>query len=338
MTGIPSTSNTTAQTTRPDLARSLAVNDEAQTEKKTFSRNAAKGSLTDSVEISDSTRSLQKAEANPPATVMSPEKALVPDSKAEKAYRDLMKKVKSQKSDIMGQINDTLQKKGISLDGSKLKIEVAANGTIKVGGIKDKDLQKAVTKALNEDKTLAPKIREFQKDERELSGLVKDYTGCSLYELAMTAKGDINKRIRDTVEADDPDNPPRDEYYHNLGFLGETTSVINLDDVMALAFTGSIDFSGELTTMAEPERNIKDAMKDLSGKISKEFDSLNGAVAEKAKNGLITEEMKARLSLDLSKVTVSIDNRGRSLSRANFPRTRPPMNAALPLSRSWPAR
>ncbi|MCC8116669.1 MAG: hypothetical protein LIP18_05880, partial [Planctomycetes bacterium] len=70
-----------------------------------------------------------------------------------------------------------------------MKIEVASNGTIVVGGIKDKDLQKAVTKALNEDKSLAPKIREFQRNEQELSGLVKDYTGCSLYELTMTAKG-----------------------------------------------------------------------------------------------------------------------------------------------------
>ncbi len=51
-------------------------------------------------------------------------------------------------------------------------------------------------------------------------------------------------------------------------------------------------------------------MKDLTGKITQEFESLNGAVADKAKNGLITEEMKARLSLDLSKVTISIDNRG----------------------------
>ncbi|MCD7897567.1 MAG: hypothetical protein LUG50_12985 [Planctomycetaceae bacterium] len=128
------------------------------------------------MEISDSARILQE-QAEPPATVMSPEKALVPDSKAEKAYRDLLKKVKGQKSDIMSQIIDTLKKKGISLDGSKMKIEVASNGTIVVGGIKDKDLQKAVTKALNEDKSLAPKIREFQRNEQELSGLVKDYTG-----------------------------------------------------------------------------------------------------------------------------------------------------------------
>ncbi|MCC8166985.1 MAG: hypothetical protein LIQ31_12740 [Planctomycetes bacterium] len=307
MTSIPSTSGNYIQTPRPEQTRPLDSSEQLESEKKTFSRTAAKGSITDSVEISDSARS---AQASPPQTVMAPEKALVPDSKAEKTYRDLMKKVKEQKSDIMSQIKDTLEKKGIALDGSKIKIEVAANGTIKVGGIKDKDLQKAVTKALNEDKTLAPKLREFQKDEKELSKLVKDYTGCSLYELTMTAKGDVNKRIRDTVEAEDPDNPPRDSYYTSLAFLGETSSIINVDDVMALAFDSNIDFSGELNTMAEPERNIKDAMKDLSGKISKEFGPLNDVVAEKAKKGLITDDMKARLTLDLSKVTISIDNRG----------------------------
>lgn len=315
-----SNSNTSIHNTADNTAQRTTTSESTQKSGKAaaFDRNGAVGSASyDSVEISDTARALLEESktiaAEKPWSYMEPKKVLVRDSKEEQEFNDLMKNVKSQKSDITSRINDLLKKKGLDITGQgNMKLEVGSDGKLVVGGLRDKELQKAVAAALNEDKSLAKNIKEYQTDEKKLSGLVRDYTGCSLYELTMTASGDINRRIRDHVDSLSGDNPPRDEFYHNLGFLGETTSVINLADVNSLTFGGDIDFSGEINTMAEPERNIKDSMNNLADKITEKFGALNEDVVKRLEESgvALTEDMKSQLLLNLANVNISVDNNG----------------------------
>lgn len=270
----------------------------------------------DTVEISEEARSLLEAdkagETWKPFTFMDPEAVLVAGSKEETEFRELLKSVKSQKSDIMSRIQDILKENNFSLgDLGKIKVEVKNNGKIVVGGLRDAKAAKAIEEALNRDKSLGKALKQFQHDEEELNKQIKKYTGCSLYELTMTAQGDINKRVRDTVESQ-MGSPPRDEFYWGLYFLGETTSVVNLDDVTALGFGGMIDFSGELTTMAEPEQNIKESMGELGRKIQEEFDAVNNEIIEKMKAAgvEIDEDFKDKYLLDLTKAKITVDSLG----------------------------
>ncbi len=180
----------------------------------------------DTVEISQEARDLLEnpppSEPRKPWSIMKYETPLVRDSEEEKKFRELMGRVKSQKSDLMSRIEDIFKKHGISQkDYGKVKIEVDGSGRMVVGGVEDSKTAKAIEKALNSDKGLGKELLQFQKDERELSRQMKEYSGCSLFELTMTQQGDVAKSIRDRVEEAMKDSPPRDEYYTNLGFLGE---------------------------------------------------------------------------------------------------------------------
>lgn len=280
----------------------------------------AGGRTGDTVEISDEARSLlagdaaaEPAEPYKPWSFMEYETVLVRDSKEEKEFRDLMKSVKTQKSDLMTRINDVFKKAGISQkDLGKIKIEVDNSGKIVVGGISDAKTARAVEQALNQDKSLGKQLLQFQRDEKELSKQLKEYTGCSLFELTMTAKGDINKRIRGVVE-EGMEMPPRDEFYYNLGFLGETlNSVVSAQDVFDLGFQGSIDFSGEVNTLAEPERNIKNEVQALNQKIQDAFAAANTELLDRLEAAGIelTDEMKEKYFLDIGAVDITIDSLG----------------------------
>lgn len=293
---------------------------QAASETWQFSRNAPSDSAErarDTVEISDEARQRLEAEKaaaeNKPFSYMEYDKILVPDSKDEKKFKELMKSVKTQKSDIMSQIEDALRKSGISLANlGKIKLEVNSSGKIVAGGIDDKETIAAIEKALNQDKGLATRIQQFQRDEKELSKQIRDYTGCSLYELTMTARGDINKRVKERVESM-PGEPPRDEWYWDLNFLGETKgAVVSVSDIEALSFNGGIDFSGEINMMSDPEGNIKKSMQDLTGKIQQSFDDLNKQLLEKMeKLGVdIDEEFLSKFMLNLANVKVTVDNYG----------------------------
>lgn len=272
----------------------------------------------DTVEISDEAKQLLEAERtaaeNKPFSYMEYEKVLVPDSKDEKKFKELVKSVKAQKNSIMSRIEDALRKNGVSPASlGKIKLEVDGSGKIVAGGIDNKEeALAAIERALNQDKGLATSIKQFQRDEKELSKQIRDYTGCSLHELTMTAKGDINKRVRDRVESF-PGEPPTDEWYWKLGFLGETLgSVVSAGDVADLSFNGGIDFSGETNMMADPEGNIKDSMRDMTGKIQQSFEDLNKALLDKMKAlGVdIDEEFLSKYMLNLANVKVTVDNHG----------------------------
>lgn len=290
---------------------------DTNSEVKAFSRTETAVSK-DSVEISQEARNLlensSSSESWKPWSMMEYETPLVPGSKEEKEFRELMKNVKSQKSDIMSQVKDVFERHGISQkDYGKVKIEVDSSGKISVGGVKDAKAAKAIEKALNSDKTLGKKLLQFQHDEKELSKQIKEYSGCTLFELTMTQQGDINKRIRDRVEETTKDCPPLDEFYWNLGFLGENLNhVVGVQDISDLGFQGAIDFSGETNTLAEPERNIKDELDAMYQKVQEDFEQHNSEVmARMEATGIeMTEEMKSMYLLDAANVKITVDNLG----------------------------
>ena len=265
----------------------------------------------DSVEISAEARRLQEGELEL-VSLMNPAKTMAVDSDEHKKFRALMDTVKRQKSGVMSRIESVLEKNGIDLAGlGKLKIEVDKSGRVVVGGIKNKNMAANIQKALNQEKGLAAEIAEYRKNEKELSRQVKDYTGCTLYQLTMTARGDVSEDIRSEVEQDGKYYMGAD-YYMKLGFLGSTRSFINADDVAALSFEGNIDFSGEISVMTDPEGEIRNAMDGMFGKIrdafdvvnSKLLDSLEGAGAE-----VDGENISKRL-LDANKASITVDSRG----------------------------
>lgn len=264
----------------------------------------------DTVEISDQAREMLEYK---PFSVMNPKKVLHPDSEEEKKFRELLKTAKTQKSDIMTQIEDALKAAGISTgETGPMKLEVDRSGKIVVGGMKDKKTAQAIEEALNKDKTLGKKIKEFQHNEKELSKQLVDYTGCSLYELTMTQQGDINKRVRAVVE-EACGEPPRDEYYWRLSFLGETkNTVVSEDDVAALGFGGPIDFSGEVTVYSEPEKNIRETMNSLNSKINEAFGAHNDELTKRLEAAGVTldDDYREKYFLDLSKAKISVDNHG----------------------------
>lgn len=272
----------------------------------------------DSVEISQEARELLEksasSEAWRPWSMMEYETPLVGGSEEEKKFRELMKSVKSQKSDIMSQVKDIFARHGISrADYGKVKIEVDDSGKISVGGVRDAKTAKAIENALNADKTLGKKVLQFQRDEKELSKQIKEYSGCTLFELTMTQRGDVNARIRECVEGATKDDSPDDEFYWNLGFLGENLNhVVGVQDVFDLGFQGAIDFSGETNTLAEPERNIENELEAMYRKVQEDFDRHNADVAARMEAAGIemTDEMKAMYFLDAAGVTITVDNLG----------------------------
>ena len=288
-------------------------------EKETAASSASAAG--DTVEISDEAKALLESAADQPAgpkkpfTYMSPEKVLVSGSKEEQEFKDLLKKVRGQKSDIMSRLEDKLEKMGVSLAGrGKLKIEVDNSGKVVVGGLDDPKLAKKIQDELNKDKALAKDLKDYQQGERDLSRLVNDYTGCSLYELTMTQQGDVNERIRETVEAQfPPDQLPRDEFYWRLGFLGETlNTTVSVDDVAALGFGGMIDFSAETSFNAEPEKNIRASMAELNEKLKTEFDAINQELADRleAAGVEIDDAFKEQFFLNAGNTTITVDNFG----------------------------
>ncbi len=276
----------------------------------------------DSVEISQEARDLldnpPPAEPRKPWSIMEYETPLVRGSEEEEKFRELMRSVKSQKSALMSRIEDIFKQHGISQkDYGKVKIEVDSSGRIVVGGVKDPKTAKAIEEALNSEKGLGGSLLQFRNDEKELSRQMRKYSGCSLYELTMTQQGDISKRIRDQVEEAAGDGPlPGDAYYTGLGFLGENLNhVAGSADIAELAFQGSIDFSGETNTLAEPERAIKAELEEMNRKIREEVEEYNAAVKERLEaEGVNVEkmsaEMKAEYLLDAAGIRITVDNLG----------------------------
>ena len=276
----------------------------------------------DTVAISQEARALLE---NPPPSgprkpwsLMEYETPLVRDSEEEREFRELMQRVKSQKSDLMSRMEDIFKRNGIAQkDYGKVKIEVDSSGKIVVGGVKDPKKARAIEKALNADATIGQSLLQFQNDEKELSRQIQAYSGCSLFELTMTQKGDINKRIRDHVEEAMKDGPlPGDDFYKNLGFLGENLGhVVDAQDITELGFQGSIDFSGETSVLAEPERSIKEEMEAMYKKVQEDVEQYNAEVKKRLKaEGVDIEhmsaEMKAKHFLDAAGVRITVDNLG----------------------------
>lgn len=278
---------------------------------------SAKRADGDSLEISDAAKNriqdetvaIEEDGGESLGSLLQPEKTLTIGSEEHKKFRELMDAVKTQKSDISSRIDAVLKERGLSRSGlGKMKIEVDASGKILVGGLKDKNAAKAIEDALNQDDGLGAAIKEYQQSERELSKRIKDYTGCSLYELTMTSRGDINARIREAVEGDQHDLGV--DYYMNLGFLGSTLEFVTQDDIAALSFGDGVDFSAELDLMADPEGNIRQAMDDVYKSIQSAFDELNREYAETLRQKGVTGDAMAGYLLNAAGAAITIDSDG----------------------------
>lgn len=255
--------------------------------------------MQDTVEISDTARKMLHAS----------KEVMAPGSAELQEFKDLMSRVKTQKTDIMSDVKAALEKAGVKVDMGKLKIEVDSAGKIIVGGLKDKKALRAVERELNAHEGLGKRIKEYQRDEQKLSEQVKEYTGFSLYELSQASKGDPNQRTRDLTSPDNQEN--EEEYYARLGFIDASLSPINLDDVVSLRFD-SIDFSAEASYMADAESNIKESLSNMAKEVEQAFIAKNDelkAHMEKA-GGKIDAEFMATYFMDMKGVTITVNNNG----------------------------
>lgn len=282
---------------------------------KTYGRYTRSGSETqpapaetgDSVEVSEEAKRLAR-EREDMSSLMQPAKTLRAGTEEYDAFRNLMDTVKSRKKDIASRIDALVKESGVAApDRGKLKIEVDSSGKILVGGIADKAAIRALEAALNSDKSLGADIREYQQNERELSRRIKDYTGCTLYELTMTAAGDTNARIREHLEGDGKFVGSPD-YYMRLGFLGSAQEFVTADDIAELSFGGGVDFSGEVDFMANPEGNIKKSLDQLQTSIQSAFDELNAELLERFE--ALGEKPEEGTLLDLLGTVVRLDSDG----------------------------
>lgn len=278
-------------------------------------RGGAGYEIVDTVEISDEARGLSLKtgeEQSPPVNILNPAKRLQPGSEEHDAFKELMQKVKNQKSDVLSRIRSTLEKSGIKLsDLGKIKLEVDSGGKIVVGGVKDKKMAERIEKALNDEAGLASAVAEYRKNEKEFSRQVKDYTGATLYELGMAARGQVNSRIEEKGGY-----TGNMEAYTQLAFLGSANSFINVNDVRALSFDGDIDISGEISVMTDPESGIGDAMNSMFEKVTESFDKINGELiarlqAEAGPGGKIDQAKLEKMLLNADKAEITVDNRGK---------------------------
>ena len=269
------------------------------------------GSETDSVEISAEARAKQQADQNS-RSLMNPAKPIRKGSAEYDQFEKLLNKVKNQKSDLNSRIQDVIKKTGVNIKGlGSLKLEVDKGGRVVAGGLSDEKAARAIEKALNADPSLAREIQDYQKNEKTLSGKMKEYTGCSLYELTMTARGDINDRIRSEIEQGGKYQMDSD-YYMRLGFLGKGAGqIVDTDDIMALSFDGGIDFSGEISVMSDPKGEIEKTVNEMLDSINSSLDALNEELTKAlgdrtAKGG----KAKEGALLSLEGVTISVDSDG----------------------------
>lgn len=305
MSAISNTGSGSVQPNRnPYQNNTKSAKAEEETEKSTNPSG-------DSVEISAEAR--QKAEAdNDTGSLMQPAKTMTVGSGEYRRFRELMDKVKGLKSSLSSEIRDIVAKSGIDLSGKgAMKLEVDSKGNVLVGGIEDKSTARALEKALNKDRSLGKRIREYQESERELSGQISEYTGCSLYELTSASQGNISQRISGEIEQGGKYEMGAD-YYMRLGFLGDTQQIFEMDDISGLSFTDGIDFSGEIDVLSNPEGNIKNALQGVASGIEEAFKGLNEELTKalEARGMTKDEEGLAGYLLDLSKVSVRIDNNG----------------------------
>ncbi len=266
----------------------------------------------DSVEISAAARQMAGLDETQTGSMLQSGKTLALGSKEHEAFQNLMDKVKRSKSEITTRIKSVLDGKNIGLaDKDKLKIEVGKNGKIVVGGGADAQTARRMEKALNAENGLADAILAYQKDEKQLSAQTMDYTGCSLYELTSTTMGKVNERIRGEVESTVKSKLNTD-FYTNFGFLGDDEAIISRFDAEQLAFTGGIDFSGEVNVMSDPEGNIKNCMNNLADSINEAFGSLNEEIIKRfdAQGIKLDKATREQLLLDLKKVQITVNSDG----------------------------
>lgn len=262
----------------------------------------------DTVEISGEAKLMAERQGS----LMNPAKELLAGSEEHKAFIELKEKVKKGKSDVTSRIEAAAKKAGIRLaDLGKAKIEVDSAGKVLVGGLSDKNAARQLEKALNDDKGLATAIKDYQENEREFSRQVKDYTGCSLYELTMTSRGDVNARIRSELEQDGKYQFDAD-YYLNLAFLGSATDFLSLDDVSSLSFSGNVDFSAEVNLMADPEGSIKETMDGMFASIQAAFDEINAEIMKELKAQGLEDDKEAIAArmLNARNAVITIDSDG----------------------------
>lgn len=271
------------------------------------------GTIVDTVEISEEARQLSLQAGNqelPPVGILDPAKRMELGSEEHKKFTEFMAKVKGQKSSVMSGIQSVLEKNGIRLSGlGKLKLEVDSGGRIVVGGIKDKDMAKRIEKALNNEPGLAASVAEYQKNEKEFSRQVKDYTGATLHELGMAARGQVNSRIEEKGGYEDT------RAYERLAFIGSAALFINADDVKAFSFDGNIDFSTEVSAMTDPEGAVTDEMDGMFDKVKESFGKLNGKLlarlqSEAGEGGEIDKAEFERMFLNADKAVITVDSRG----------------------------
>lgn len=239
--------------------------------------------------------------------------------KAAEAISGLIEKAKETKLDLYAHIKAILKKNGLGLEGSdRLKLEIAKDGKILVGGVKDKTRAKAIEKALNNEIGLSEKIRKNQDLQSELSVELRSVTNQSLWDLKRTSLDMANKKS----PYPEDQNKPKEKY----GDVPDDFLAVNPEIMKGLKEVfehGDIDFSTERPALTEPKATIENILKDVWNALSGMFADYNKKLEEEmgqkyagisstgGKNTpLIDEEFKAQHFLSMHNVKITVDSEG----------------------------
>lgn len=234
-------------------------------------RNAAESpaNAVDSAEMSDAARELAKTRAADEA------------GRAERrdGIRALLEKQAADRADLDAHIKAVLKKSGIGVaDSQRIRLEVDSSGKIVVGGVNDRDMAKRIEEALNRELGLAKKLKQFQRESKQLSAELKRETGKSLADLVSEAKGGTDDWSKQRIMSNDH-QVHDDAYFSDLNHIdlfSENPDLLGY--IQDLAANTGIDIGGGDRTLSEPEHVLKEKMKEAWAKIVTAVEEYNAGV------------------------------------------------------------
>ena len=199
----------------------------------------------------------------------------------------------------------------------QVKVEIDANGKAIVGGITDAKAARALEKAINSDKKLLNDIVEYQKEEKLLSGEMREVTGMSLKEYA--------SRIDSLQRRDDKGA----KLFLDLDtgqFSSSPASAIALrdqdlyavDEEFAAMISGryaagsaAMDISGQNNILEDAEGTVNRMMTRVTGNIKQVFNDMNKGIRMAAGEMPDSAQYVADSIVDLSRLNISVDHTGK---------------------------
>lgn len=276
---------------------SPTVRQEQEIKSSSFSRWETKDTVTLSGQVKEYSASdpaFQVPRPKPKASYTAEELAPIKDAFAnlQAAQRDMQTDLRS----FMSTHNINLG------PGDNLRLEVASNGEILVGGIHDAKTARKMAKAINDDGELATKLRDFQKKLKETSSRLKDITGMSL--------NDHVKRI------DEWQKNPEAPFMQNEVLSLKDQALYYVDEEFAVMIAEQFASPPPITDLFVTENILENAsgtvdktVRKIMDEVEKKFAEMNEHIREQYGDLLPPEELEKML-VSLDKLKIDVDSDG----------------------------